>query len=881
MKRMISIILAVMLLSVQVFAQTDDVSDSSFAFELSVIRDMKVMDPYQDGSMRPLGTVSRAEFTVMLMRLLGYGEISGTGAEFDDVGSSYWAYGSILLARSLGIVSGGGNNRFMPDEAATEAQAVKMTLCGLGYEAAAEAKGGWTTGYLSIAAQNKIADGLSGDLSNPLTRERAAKILYNALDIEIMTESVNDRFEKGETLFEARYEANDWEHGKGLVTANYDTAILETAHLERDQVIIDGKRYRIGETDAAELLGMRVEYFAYEDEHGENRLLSVFATSKNHVLEFDSSRVEQMSADAITYYETEDAQRTTKVRLSAPKLVINGQWINGFTDRDLTIDEGTVRLIDNDNDESYDIIFLNRSRSFLVDRVSESNSLVYLKQAELNGRKAVKLDEDDKDIHCDIRKNGSKINLSGIKPKDVITVFASPNLERVRAEISDDAKDGILSEIDSNAPSVGIDGERYDVAASMKSRLAELNIGTSYRFYLDGSGRVAYAEKTSDASESDMAYLMGCQPGKGLNAGLKLKLLIGAKTYEVEDESADEEENKTITESQNSMIKVVDTAERLKIDGKNYSAEEAVSLLEGVRVFRYKTDEAGVLTAIETAEVFADKEERSFNKSIKSFGGTVSQAFQIDDSTDVFLVAGSSTDDDYFVTVQIKDDSDYVVEGFGRRSEDGYAVDALVLYDSTMVSVVGTIDENTEDSIVKKASRRVGKDDMPYTQLVLYTDGELETKEIKETNKTNAVVSQLRAGTVIKYTDDSYGRIDNIEIVAQMDSAAQGSHTNEHGTNEQISAVCTSVETMVLSNIRNAFVDRIGLSVTGGSSNDKIYSAAVKNGPKYYLYNASKKSVESMTADEINSVENSGQDGADTVFLHAVNDEVRIIVVIR
>ena len=222
-----------------------------------------------------------------------------------------------------------------------------------------------------------------------------------------------------------------------------------------------------------------------------------------------------------------------------------------------------------------------------------------------------------------------------------------------------------------------------------------------------------------------------------------------------------------------------------------------------------------------------------------------------------------------------------MVEGFGRRSEDGYVVDALVLYDSTMVSVVGTIDENTEDSIVKKASRRVGKDDMPYTQLVLYTDGELETKEIKETNKTNAVVSQLRAGTVIKYTDDSYGRIDNIEIVAQMDSAAQGSHTNEHGANEQISATCTSVETMVLSNIRNAFVDRIGLSVTGGSSNEKIYSAAVKNGPKYYLYNASKKSVESMTADEINSVENSGQDGADTVFLHAVNDEVRIIVVIR
>lgn len=881
MKRVLSIILTAMLLSLPAAAQTDDVSGSEFAFELSVVRDMQVMDPYQDGSMRPQGSVSRAEFTVMLMRLLGYGDIAGTGAEFDDVSRSYWAYDSIMLARSLGIVNGGGNNRFMPDGTTTVAQAIKMTLCGLGYEIVAESKGGWTTGYLSVAAQSRIMNGITGDIGSALTRGQAAKILYNALGVTVMTESVNGKFEQGDTLFEARYEANEWVHDTGLVTANYDTSIMESARLDKDQVIIDGVRWRTEDTDATQLLGMSVEYFGYEDAHGENRLVSIFPSRKNSVLTIDAARLDELTAGGAVYYETPEAPRAERVSFSAPKLIVNGQWINGFTDKDLRIDEGTVRMIDNDNDGSYDVVILNRSQSFMVERVSASNFLVYLKQAELNGRKAVRLDEYDSDIHCSIWKNGSRIGLSAIKEKDIITVFASPDSARVRAEISGEAKDGVLSEIGSGAEMIRIDGESFDVAASYQNKMAELKIGSAYRFYLDVNGRVAYAEKSADAAQSDMAYLMDIQPGKGLDAGVQIKALIGAKTYEVKDKSADEDEDKTITEAQNAMIKVMNTTDPLKIDGKNYSAGEALERLVGVRVFRYKTDDAGVLTAIETAELFGEREERSFNKHIKSFGGTMSQAFQIDDSTDVFLVAGSSTDDDYFVTVQIKDKQDYVVEGFGRRGDDGYAVDALVLYDPTMVSVVGVIDETTKDSIVKSAGQKLGSGGSIYTQLALYTDGVLETKEIKETDQTNAVLSRLRAGTVIKYTEDSYERIDNIAIVAQMDSVVSGKHTNEHGANEQITALCMSVETMVLSNIRNAFVDRIGLSATGSADDEKLYSAEVRNGPKYYVYNSSRKTVEPAVADEINSTANSGAENADKIFIHAVNDEVRIIVVVR
>ena len=61
------------------------------------------------------------------------------------------------------------------------------------------------------------------------------------------------------------------------------------------------------------------------------------------------------------------------------KLIVNGQWINGFTEDDFSITEGGIRVIDNDGDLAYDVLVLNRGASFLVDRVSTRGDLVYLR----------------------------------------------------------------------------------------------------------------------------------------------------------------------------------------------------------------------------------------------------------------------------------------------------------------------------------------------------------------------------------------------------------------------------------------------------------------------------------------------------------------------
>lgn len=880
-KRILSLILAVVMLSCfcVAFAAEKQINES-ISVELSVMTDMKIMDTYPDGSIDAGKAVTRAEMTVMLMKLLGYGNIAGAGDAFNDVSPEYWAYGSILLAKNLDIINGDGANCFNPDKEATVLQAIKMVLCGLGYKVLAENKGGWPSGYLSVADINKLLKDVSGDYNRVLTKADAAKLLYNALSVELFTESVNGEFKKGDTLFETYYEMYDWMHLEGVVTANYDTSVMETAKLKENEVIINGVKYDSAKTDADSMLGMSVEFYSFIDQNGKNVILSIFPTKDNTAITVGAGKISALSSKEMSYYEDEEETEEMEISFDNPKLIINRQWINGYKETDFEVTEGNVTAIDNDGDENFDYIFIIKSESFMVDRVTEDGKLVYLKQAEMDGRKAISLDEGS-DVHYEILKNGSKINATEIKSGDIIKISVSPNLKRVFVEVSNKFVDGYLTEILDEGEKIGVDGVYYEVSGSYAGKIDTLKFGNQYRFYIDSDERIAFSEKGSLATESDMAYMMGVEKAKGLRGSVQIKALIGGKTYEVEDESADEDEQKTITEAQNAAIKIMQTEKEIKIDGEKYKALDAMAMLSALTVFRYKLNADGLLSSIETTQSFALKEARYFNKNIKSFGKTTNQAFLIDDETDVFLFAGSDTDDDYFVKVQIKDGEEYVVEGVGRRDDDGYVVDALVLYDSTMVSVVGEIKPETKDSLVKEVTRKIDDDNNEYVQLVMLTDGEEETRLVKETNKTSNVIEKIRQGSVIRYSEDSYGKIDNIELVSNLDSMSKNIHSGAHSAKEIIFAKCTSLQTDILSNIRNEFVDKIGLSITGNAENEQVFNAVKRRGPKYYIFDKAAKTVINAVPDEINTVENCGLDGADMVFAHLISDDVRIVVIVR
>ena len=81
---------------------------------------------YPDGTFRPDHPITRAEFTVMLVRAL---RLEGTGAPLtftdrDQIGS--WAAEAIGLAVEAGIVRGYEDGSFRPDEPITRAEMAVM-----------------------------------------------------------------------------------------------------------------------------------------------------------------------------------------------------------------------------------------------------------------------------------------------------------------------------------------------------------------------------------------------------------------------------------------------------------------------------------------------------------------------------------------------------------------------------------------------------------------------------------------------------------------------------------------------------------------------------------------------------------------------------------
>ncbi|QAY65242.1 cadherin-like beta sandwich domain-containing protein [Paenibacillus protaetiae] len=93
-----------------------------------------LVNGYGNGSFLPDAPINRAEVVVMLMRSLGQQPASAASTGFDDDSHiPLWAKPSVAAANEAGLINGRGNNTFVPDAAATRAEAVTMMLHLLDY----------------------------------------------------------------------------------------------------------------------------------------------------------------------------------------------------------------------------------------------------------------------------------------------------------------------------------------------------------------------------------------------------------------------------------------------------------------------------------------------------------------------------------------------------------------------------------------------------------------------------------------------------------------------------------------------------------------------------------------------------------------------------
>ena len=85
----------------------------------------EIISGYPDNTFKPDGSITRAEFSAIIVRALGLPE--GTGVSpFHDVSATYWCCGYIETAVSFGLMSGYPDGNFCPDEQFTREQAMTV-----------------------------------------------------------------------------------------------------------------------------------------------------------------------------------------------------------------------------------------------------------------------------------------------------------------------------------------------------------------------------------------------------------------------------------------------------------------------------------------------------------------------------------------------------------------------------------------------------------------------------------------------------------------------------------------------------------------------------------------------------------------------------------
>lgn len=144
---------------------------------------------------QPERMVTRAEFTAMLVRLLG---IEGTStSSFTDVSSSAWYANYVAIAAQHGIVNGVGGSKFAPDALVTRQEMAAMIIRSYSLATGIEPQDASGSGFMDIAetpqwAQSAIrtahslglVNGKSATAFQPLqngTRAESAMLIFNLL----------------------------------------------------------------------------------------------------------------------------------------------------------------------------------------------------------------------------------------------------------------------------------------------------------------------------------------------------------------------------------------------------------------------------------------------------------------------------------------------------------------------------------------------------------------------------------------------------------------------------------------------------------------------------------------------------------------------------
>jgi len=463
----------------------EDVIGTKYEKAVHLLSSLNIMRGYPDGDFMPTESITRAEFSTVITRLLG-GAWSLSTRTFIDVTPEHWAYKDIETAAKLGIVSGISEGIFSPDTPITKSQVIKMLVSVLGYGDAAEKAGGYPYGYLEIANELNLFKNTNTENNETISRGDIAILVYNALDCDILRLSSMGDFKvsnayDGETVLT---EYLGIQKGKGIVNAVRGTSLTGVNNKKEDNYIeIDGKSFVADIPNLQSYLGYNVEYYYVDEDIPQQEIVAIVVSSKNNVLTIDASELVKIENKKLTY----GIEKEEKADLSSDMDVIyNGVARRVYEYKELLPKSGKVILIDNDDDYEYDVYVVYAITNYVVGWVNTNKHTVYAK----DGAGSLCLDPEITRVSVTHKSSGNSVSLETIKEWNVLSVMESVNengQKYLEVIVSDEFIRGYLE----------VKAKDYVVIAGRTVKVAEnfdidsLDLGAKGYFYLDAYDKLA------------------------------------------------------------------------------------------------------------------------------------------------------------------------------------------------------------------------------------------------------------------------------------------------------------------------------------------------------------------------------------------------------
>lgn len=764
MKKVLCLIITLLLVfpnSVFATTYTDVEENSDFGVTLSFLTQMGIINGYDDDTFRGDENITRAEFAVMVARMLKLPEqIESSNVYYVDVPASHWAAGSIEQLTKNKYFSGKREGYFGINDTVTVEEAVTVFLRICGYEPLAMVRGGFPAGYIRVATETRLLNNLSVKAS-VISRRDMAVLIENAFnlgmyDINAISSTDGAGYEVGDNTILSTY----WNmyRAEGVVNAANGTNLYGEID-STESITIGDSVYEVDESeDYIDYLGTYVTAYYTEEDDVKTLYFIAKSESDNVITKINYDEIAEVNQNyTISYFEV-NKTRTKKLNNDV-KVVYNGVCLSSFTMDVFDIDYGYIELIEAKS-KGVSVVKVWEFETCFATNVDSEKQYVY-------GKNVIDyIDLSDENDLCIIKNRAMEnISFSKISSKNVLTVARYG--KTVRAYLSEEVLDTTINKINSAKNEIIAEGKAYTIVPCYVETFFEKFKMEDLKIYPDIFGNIAYAEGKND-SETTFAYLINGY---------------------VEDEAF---ENKVILRlfMQDGSIRNFDVSKNARIDGVQYKTaqEQQTALSSGNKVVSQlvtvKTNAQSVITYIDTPYFNEDVEnEYTLSEHIPfsstgyryKWNGSIGGKGVMNDSTIIFVVP---TDDE----VKTAEDKKF---DMAKKADYGdntmlplvsYKTSPKIGYEQVCVvkkNMNGSLNDSVGCVVISGLGKTFNSDEEVVTVIEGYTNG--VRKEILCANDSGIEPDTFNEGDVVRFAFDSFGQAtSNYTVEVKVDNVMNG-----------------------------------------------------------------------------------------------------------